>query len=166
MAAGGAPPPPPPARQDGGTHKGGVCQDDLRLVGEDVELDDVAVAVPVDDLGVCGGKRERKRRENVARNEGGRPRCSAPPLLRLTAPSAPLCVPLKLTSSSGLDLHHKGKGLILILRLNSACCVLKGAVSRVTSGGDVFCSRLDCRDVTALFVLCGSQMFRAAARRD
>lgn len=32
------------------THKCGVCQDDLRLVGEDVELDDVAVAVPVDDL--------------------------------------------------------------------------------------------------------------------
>lgn len=49
------------------THKGGVCQDDLRLIGEDVELDDVAVTVPVDDLGVCGGKRKRKRQEKRSR---------------------------------------------------------------------------------------------------
>lgn len=34
-------------------YKSGVCQDDLRLIGQDVELDDVAVAVPVDDFGVC-----------------------------------------------------------------------------------------------------------------
>lgn len=44
------------------THEGGVCQDDLRLVGQDVELDDVAVAVPVDDLRVCVGKRSREVR--------------------------------------------------------------------------------------------------------
>lgn len=44
------------------THKRGVCQDDLRLVGEDVELDDVAVAVPVDDLRVCVGTRSREVR--------------------------------------------------------------------------------------------------------
>lgn len=50
-----------PARPRG-THEGGVRQDDLRLVGEDVELDDVAVAVPVDDLRVCVGEGSREVR--------------------------------------------------------------------------------------------------------
>lgn len=45
------------------TYKGGVCQDDLRLIGEDVELDDVAIAVPVDDLRVCVCKRSRDVRK-------------------------------------------------------------------------------------------------------
>lgn len=56
-----------------GTHKRGVCQDDLRLVGEDAELDDVAVAVPVDHLGVCGGKRSAsvmKTLEEIKTSDG------------------------------------------------------------------------------------------------
>lgn len=36
------------------TYKRGICEDDLRLVGQDVELDDVPIAVPVDDFRVCG----------------------------------------------------------------------------------------------------------------
>lgn len=43
----------------------GVGQDDLRLVGQDVELDDVAVAVPVDDFGVCGEEQKRKKQANI-----------------------------------------------------------------------------------------------------
>lgn len=41
------------SRRTRSAYKCRVCQDDVGLVGEDVELDDVAVAVPVDDLGVC-----------------------------------------------------------------------------------------------------------------
>lgn len=66
------------------THKRGVTQDDLRLVGEDVELDDVAVAVPVDDLGVCEGKRSRGVRTqeltkaNVSESKSQRGKRSVP----------------------------------------------------------------------------------------
>lgn len=43
------------------TYKRGVGQEDLRLIGEDVELDDVAVAVPVDDLRVCIRMKQQKQ---------------------------------------------------------------------------------------------------------
>lgn len=41
------------------TYKCRVHQDDLRLVRDDVELDDVAVAVSVDDFRVCGIKKKK-----------------------------------------------------------------------------------------------------------
>lgn len=85
------------------THKGGVCQDDLRLVGEDVELDDVAVAVPVDDLRVCVGKRSRdvrmEEQKQTSANQnlnGGRAESCKGAVSNIcpTAPSAPLCITL------------------------------------------------------------------------
>lgn len=42
------------------TYKRGIGEDDLRLVGQDVELDDMPIAVPVDDFRVCG-EEARKR---------------------------------------------------------------------------------------------------------
>lgn len=46
------------------TYEGGIGEDDLRLVGQDVELDDVSVAVPVDDLRVCGKEAKKQACEN------------------------------------------------------------------------------------------------------
>lgn len=88
------------------THEGGVCQDDLRLVGEDVELDDVAVAVPVDDLRVCVGQTEQRRQGGAeprppSVKPQSLPRAAKVPFqtsfLCPTAPSAPLCITLMLS---------------------------------------------------------------------
>lgn len=40
-------------REEKSTYKRGIGEDDRRLVGQDVELDDVTVAVPVDDFRIC-----------------------------------------------------------------------------------------------------------------
>lgn len=45
------------------TYKRGIGEDDLRLVGQDVELDDVPIAVPVDDFRVCGKEARKRARE-------------------------------------------------------------------------------------------------------
>lgn len=46
------------------TYEGGIGEDDLRLVGQDVELDDVSIAVSVDDLRVCGREAKKQACEN------------------------------------------------------------------------------------------------------
>lgn len=47
------------------TYKCCVCQDNLRFVGKDVELDDVAITVSVDDLRVCAQKQREQRRTHL-----------------------------------------------------------------------------------------------------